>query len=354
MINWIPRKEIDHENIQELLKPSLEKNQFTNYGPNVQLLEKEIKQMFEVEDHKSVIAVSNGSVAIHILSAALEIYHKKPISWATQSFTFPPSAQMGLKNASIVDIDNDGGIDLDKLEDYIKPTADVGIVVTNVFGNLVNIDKYESWAKAENRFLIFDNAATSYTFYKNRNCINYGVGSTISFHHTKPFGFGEGGAIIVDKQYEDAVRSLTNFGIGYSSEYFLREGTNGKMSDVSAVYILSHLYHNFEKIVTIHSQLYNYTCEKIKKYEGVKLFPSYHDKDSKIVPSCLTFVFDKYDKKYETKLLNNHIFCRKYYYPLKKTEVSEQLFNSILCVPCTTEMTTDCIDTIFELLFDEN
>ena len=51
------------------------------------------------------------------------------------------------------------------------------------------------------------------TFYKGRNSCNYGNGSIISFHHTKPFGFGEGGAIIIDSKYEEGARRLINFGI---------------------------------------------------------------------------------------------------------------------------------------------
>ena len=65
-----------------------------------------------------------------------------------------------------------------------------------------------------NKFLIFDNAATPFTYYKGKSCCNYGHGSTISFHHTKPLGFGEGGAIIVDKKYEKNKEYL------YSNSYW--------------------------------------------------------------------------------------------------------------------------------------
>ena len=87
------------------------------------------------------------------------------------------------------------------------------MIVTNIFGNVVDIQKYESFCRENNKFLIFDNAATGYTEYKGKNCLNFGIGCTISFHHTKPFGFGEGGAIIVDKKYEKSIRCLNNFGI---------------------------------------------------------------------------------------------------------------------------------------------
>lgn len=45
MINWVPQKHINYKKVNELLKNSIDENQFTNYGPNVQLLEKIIKHV---------------------------------------------------------------------------------------------------------------------------------------------------------------------------------------------------------------------------------------------------------------------------------------------------------------------
>ena len=148
-----------------------------------------------------------------------------------------------LSNAKIIDIDLDGGLNLEELDSSID-----GIIVTNIFGNIVDIAKYEKWAKDNNKFLIFDNAATPFTFYKGKSCCNYGNGATISFHHTKPLGFGEGGAIIVDKKYEKNIRCLINFGINLTDNYWVKEGNNYKMSDISAVYIIQYL-DNFDLIV---------------------------------------------------------------------------------------------------------
>jgi dTDP-4-amino-4,6-dideoxygalactose transaminase len=351
MKNWIPKKNIDTDLVNKLLEKSLESNHFTNNGPNVVLLESFIRDKFKINDDKSVIVVTNGAVALHSLTSGIQYTENRTIQWATQSFTFPPSAQSNLSNVEIIDIDKEGGIDLESLD---KSTN--GIIVTNIFGNVVDIDKYTEWAKINNKFLIFDNAATSYTFYKGKNCVNYGNGCIISFHHTKPFGFGEGGAIIVDKKYEKAIRCLNNFGIGLTDEYWVKEGNNNKMSDISAVYILQFLINNFDKIVSHHNDLYKYVNEKIKKIteeEGNvlkwKLFPSFHYSDI-IVPSCLCLLFDNYDDNIRLKLLENGIYSRKYYYPLKNTKVACDIFDSILCISFTTETTKEDIDAIFELV----
>ena len=163
-----------------------------------------------------------------------------------------------LKDAIIVDIDEDGGIDLEQIPKNVN-----GIIVTNCFGNVVDIDKYVNWCKERNIFLVFDNAGTAYTFYKGKNSCNYGNGSIISFHHTKPFGFGEGGAIIVDKKYEYTIRKLMNFGIDNNKPqeyelYWNRLGNNYKISEISALYIFQYLRENFDNIIEHHRKLYDY------------------------------------------------------------------------------------------------
>lgn len=348
MLKWVPNKNIDNELVNKLFKKSIESNHFTNNGPNVHLLESFIRNKFNIENDKSVILVTNGAVGLHSITSGMQYTENNTIKWATQSFTFPPSAQSNLSSVEIIDIDRDGGIDLELINDDIN-----GIIITNIFGNVVDIDKYTEWAKKNNKYIVFDNAATAHTFYKGKNCVNYGNGCVISFHHTKPFGFGEGGAIIVDKKYETAIRCLNNFGIGLTDKYWVKEGNNNKMSDISAVYILQFLMNNFDKIVSHHNDLYNYVKEKMAKYDDKittwKLFPSFHG-DGVIVPSCLCLLFNNYKDHIRIKLLENNIYCRKYYYPLKNTKVACEIFDSILSISFTTETTKKDIDNIFKLV----
>ena len=76
-ITWLPNKNINTEKVNKLLQASLDTNQFTNYGPNVQLLEKIIKEQLQICDDKVVIVVNNGSVALQILASSINYYHNK-------------------------------------------------------------------------------------------------------------------------------------------------------------------------------------------------------------------------------------------------------------------------------------
>ena len=344
-MNWISKKDIDNNIVNELITIPLKTNQFTNGGVNVKLLEEFVKEKFKIDNNKSVIVVTNGSVAIHALTSSIEYYEKIKINWATQSFTFPPSAQSNLSKVKIIDIDKDGGLDITKIDNSVN-----GLIVTNIFGNLVDIDKYETFCRENNKFLVFDNAATAYTEYKGKNCLNYGTGCTISFHHTKPFGFGEGGAIIVDKKYEKSIRCLNNFGIGLTEKYWVPEGNNNKMSEISAIYILQYLKRNVDTIIKKHNKLYLYFQEKMIKHSinHFKLLPSFHD--GVIVPSCFCILFDNYNDGIREKLLGNNIQARKYYHPLISSKVSNEIYKSILCIPCNIDITINDINRIIDIL----
>lgn len=130
-----------------------------------------------VDDNKCVIAVNNGTSALHALYSGICLFKGKKLRFATQSFTFPIAAQGVMDNSIIVDIDESMGPSIKELEIY-KELID-GVVITNLLGHVLDIQKYIDWCEKNNKILLLDNAATSYSFYKDKNSINYGTGSII-------------------------------------------------------------------------------------------------------------------------------------------------------------------------------
>lgn len=156
--------------------------------------------LLDIEDDRVVILVNNGSTALHCIISAFELSRQKKQRFATQSFTFPASVQGSCVGARIIDVDADGGLDVSLLD----PSEVDGIIVTNCFGHLTDVSRYSEWAAQHDKLLVFDNAATSFSHYAGkrtssaslptaRNALNFGHASIISFHHTKPIGFGEVG-----------------------------------------------------------------------------------------------------------------------------------------------------------------
>jgi dTDP-4-amino-4,6-dideoxygalactose transaminase len=344
-VEWVPKKSINTTRVADLLETSKKTNHYTNGGPNTKLLEETIRELLRIDSGKSVVCVSNGTVAIWAVVACLEVFHSKSLQFCTQSFTFPASAQGYLENVKIIDVDNEGGIDLLQ----INPEECDGVIVTNVFGNVVDTQKYEEWCKKYDKLLVFDNAATSYTTYKGKNSCNYGHASTISFHHTKPIGFGEGGCIIIDGKYENALRNILNFGIDNTARLpkWNRKGGNYKMSDIQAVYILQYV----ERVdhIKAHTQaLFEYFLKKTKTESlDIELFPNFSDTTPFV--SCIT-IFSGKSRRIIASLLENKIYSRKYYQPLIDVPVSTFLYDKVVCVPCTIDMTTSDIDHITEII----
>ena len=63
-----------------------------------------------------------------------------------------------------------------------------------------------------------------------------------------------------------------------------------------------------------------------------------------------SILFDNYTDKIKINLEKNKIFSRKYYHPLDNTLIAENIYNKILCIPCTNDMSIEDIDNIINIL----
>ena len=123
------------------------------------------------------------------------------------------------------------------------------------------------------------------------------------------------------------------------------------MSEISAIYIIQYIKDNFNYIKNKHIQLFNYFKNKISQLTNCnfRLFPSFNDND-KIIISCFSILFNEYNDDIRIRLINNKIFSRKYYHPLKNTINSETIYKNILCIACTIDMEFEDLDNIIEII----
>ena len=101
--------------------------------------------------------------------------------------------------------------------------------------------------------------------------------------------------------------------------------------------------------------MYNYFITLINtKYSNLKwdFFPSFHDKI--ITPACFPLLFENYNDNIRLKLMEEGIFCRKYYHPLENTPNCVKMYHQILCIPCTTDMTEENINIILDIIHNSN
>jgi len=131
MINWVNKKQIDLEEINEKILGCVKTKHFTNNGKNVINLQNDIKKLFKIEDNKEVLLVCNGAMGLNALVGCYNMIYNKKLTWAVQSFTFPCSKQANLIDSIVIDIDDNMGPNIDELINR-KDEYD-GIVITNFF-----------------------------------------------------------------------------------------------------------------------------------------------------------------------------------------------------------------------------
>jgi dTDP-4-amino-4,6-dideoxygalactose transaminase len=327
-INWLNCKDYDLNLIDQKLESSRKKNHYTNYGPMVAELESWFKALLGIDSNKSVHLTSNGTTALHAIVSAMNIEAGRELKFATQDFTFPASVLGPLRGSLIVDMSSDHQVDLSMIGEEID-----GLIITNVFGNSLDLKIYEKWADENDKILIIDNAATPYTFYKKKNTLNYGNASFISLHHTKPFGFGEGGFVVIDKKYSDKMERVLNFGFD-ADRNWNEWGSNYRMSDISAAFVFQHIERKFDTMIAHHAEIAD-VFSLVCKNNGWQMW---NDKsDGRPFLSSLLFLTDEDPKK--IKNLKNFEW-KKYYKPLKGLQVSKSIYDRIICLPCHSDVTT--------------
>jgi len=315
MIKYVQDKKIDYNRLEEILLESSISNQFTNNGPTKKRLEEMLEEILNIEKDKRVICVANGTLALHGL---LLFLHKKNITnWVTPSLTFPSSV-VNTSNVSIEDIDlKTLTINLEAVSKHS------GAIITSLFGTYPdNILEWESL----NKTIILDVASSPMTTINGRNICNFGNYSFGSLHHTKYFGFGEGGFIVAPKnEYHEIISTL---GFGFKLKEVKRrhdpKSSNYKMSDIAAASIIQHLErYDLNKHIEIQNEMIDFV-NSIGKVEPLKF-------NDGVIYGNLPLLFNKTVGK--DFFLSNGLEVQKYYYPLCNHRNSFSIYDRIINFP---------------------
>lgn len=223
---FIPNKNKFLDRVSKVLDRGI----LTNQGPEVQELERHLKEYLHNEN---VHYLSNGTIALQFALRALDVADGEVI---TTPFTYVATTSAILWERctpKFIDIEVENfTIDPSKIEDAITEKTKA-IMPVHVFGYPCQIDKIEAIAKRHNIKVIYDAAHAFGSRYKGKSLASYGDISTLSFHATKLFHTLEGGACIVnDKNISGKIELLKKFGHVGDVHYTL--GINGKQDEINA------------------------------------------------------------------------------------------------------------------------
>lgn len=236
---FIENKIYDHQRLSELLSLSVKANHHANGGPVVRLLENMVASLCRLPEHRRVVAVCNGTAALHIACGLHALDTGAPqFRWVTSAFNFFSGHVGPLSGSTALDCDPKGRFDLDALRGLPMNSYD-GVIYTNVFAQQSDWDDIAKFCAENGKRFVIDNA-TGLLDRPNSARDPGAPIEIISAHHTKPWGVGEGGFVICDASQEATVRQLSNFAAGLPSGSQFA-ASNYKLSDLAAAAIIDRL-----------------------------------------------------------------------------------------------------------------
>lgn len=326
----------------------------THDGPLVQRLEKEVNNYLNLE---STIAVTNGTIALQLSIKALGLTGEiitTPFSWIATS------SAIRWQNCEPVFVDINPktlNIDPQKIEDSITHRT-TAIMPVHVFSNPCDIEAIENIAKKHHLKVIYDAAHAFGVDFKEQSVLKYGDISCTSWHATKLFNTGEGGACFSeDRELFDRLRRMRFFGHDETKE-IVDDGCNGKMTEVHAALGLANLKY-LDRVKKKRRQIFNLYRQGLMELD----FLSFQDFDEDSYNySYMPVIFDTEERclKVLETLAKNNIFARRYFYPslntmksvkaYSKMKHSEDIAKRIVCLPSFNDLDLETVQIIIGLL----
>jgi len=353
----------DRERLLGRINDMLDSRWLSNNGPYVQELEQRISGMIGA---KHCIAMCNGTIALEIAIRALELKGEVIVP----SFTFVATAHaLQWQEITPVFCDIDPAthtIDPSSVERMITPRT-TGIIGVHLWGRPCDIGALEEIAAAHRLKLMFDAAHAFGCSYKGRMIGSFGSAEVFSFHATKFFNSGEGGAIVTD---DDAlahkIRLMKNFGFsGYDNVIYI--GTNGKMNELSALMGLTNL-ESLDDFIAVNRGNYKAYEKELSGLPGVSLI-KYDQREKCNYQYVILEIDEAVTGVTRDQLVGilqaENVLARRYFYPgCHRMEpyrsyfphaglvlpVTERLVTRVLSLPTGTAVGPDEIGKICQIL----
>lgn len=336
-----------------LVKRAWDSLWLTNRGQLTLELENKLKEWLNTD---SILITNNGTVPLQI---ALKLLGKGGEIITTPFSYVATTSAIVWEHCEPVFVDINPEyltIDETKIEAAITPKT-TAILATHVFGNPCQVEAIEAIAKKYNLKVIYDAAHSFGVEYKNQSLFNFGDVSTCSFHATKLFHTGEGGALFCkDKELFHKLYYSHNFGHNGPLD-FHGLGINAKISELQSAMGLAVLPYidtilaERKKVVAFYNANLNFSnLQGLKIRENTKWNYSYYPI---ILDSEETLL------RVQKALNENQIFPRRYFYPslntvnfIKNTEmpVSESVSKRVMCLPLYVGLKTEDLEKITSII----
>lgn len=342
------------EEYVELLRRVWERGILTHHGPLVQRLEAELTRRLRVSN---LVVVTNGTIAIQFGLRVFDLQGEvitTPFTWiATAS-----AVTWERCRPIFVDVQPDTfNIAPEKIEARITSRTRA-ILGVHVFSNPCDVVAIDRIAQKHGLRVIYDAAHAMFVDYGGRSLLEYGDVTATSFHATKIFQTGEGGACVArEAAVAQRLRRLRFFGHDDSKE-IVDEGMNGKMTEIHAAMGLALLPH-METVLANRRRKYTLYQRLLAECPFIT-FQKFPPESYNYSYMPVLFQDEAQVLEMEQRLKRHGIVPRRYFYPALNTvkvlgetgrfPVAEDLARRVLCLPLYDTLTEEQIEDVCSVI----
>ncbi len=322
---FVESKTLDFQQIENMLGECADANRWANKGPLYHRLAESYAEFFELKDGWTVVPCANCGIGLEALARLLAWRHGRKLRWVAPSYSFTNIGRGYFADVTFIDCDREGTLSLAELGE-LDPGSYDGIILVNGFGMSDQLDPYIRFAQAQGKELIIDNAC--------------GIGQKLpdwpwqsfSLHHTKPFGFGEGGLSIVPTDAAEEYYSLIDYGDAPSlPDTWLG---NGKISEVACAF-------HIERLESAHQWAFEYLTQTERVIELAQRCGLHLLKLNTILPPTTSLPFlAEAEISPERIEGSQHVMFAKYYKPQAVTPNATDIYRRVVNVPTHAGMST--------------
>jgi dTDP-4-amino-4,6-dideoxygalactose transaminase len=345
--------------VEDQIGEILRRGQLTNLWKNAPKLESEICRYLHLPH---CVTVANGTLGLMLALTGLKLTGEVIVP----SFTFSATAHgvwwAGLKPV-FADINPDTfTLDPQAVEAAVTPHTSA-ILAVHLYGHPCDIEGLQQVARRHGLALLFDAAHAFGASYRNQKIGNFGQAEVFSFHATKIFPLGEGGAITTaNPQLAEYLSLARRFGDpGDENTRFC--GLNAKMQEFNAILGLENLK-TIDQYIENRRRYADVFIKRLGQLPGLRfqtvcsnVYMNYQN--FTVLVDEQTFGLSR-DRLYAALAAEN-ILARKYFYPplhlhqayvadreryTHKLPVTEAVANRVLCLPIYSVMGEEMLNGI--------
>ena len=269
------------------------------------------------------VATSNGTTALHLALAALEIGPGDEV--IVPDITFAATINAVIYTGAtpvIVDIEEDSWcIDPNEIEKAITSRTKA-IIPVHIYGQPCDMERICSIAEKNNLYLIEDCAEAHGAEWQGKKVGSFGIISCFSFFGNKVITTGEGGMCITNSEIlKDKMRILRDHGMSKERKYYHEViGFNYRMTNLQAA-IGTAQVERVDAILKWRAELEEQYRQVLSKVPGVILQENELSFRKKIAWLVSILVSEEKRDRVLSVLKDNGVDVRAFFVPLSEMEI---------------------------------